>query len=609
MSISQAELGSSDLSIGSKVKALSQWFLLASLILLILGPIIVVFLESFEVTKPGSASVFGLENWRETFMASDLGPALWNTMTIVLTRGALGFMIAIPIAWLIARTDMPGGHWLEFGFWIAFFMPSLAFIQGWIFLLDGQRGLIIYLVRDIPILGPWMKAHIDVFSYWGIIFVHLMSQNVSTLVVLMALAFRNIDSSLEEAARIAGSSKWRTLGTIVLPLSRPALGMMIVLSVIRGMQSYEVEAVLGTPVKIDVYSTMVVNMLSRDPPNVPSAAVLSTLILAILVPLIFLQRWFVGKEQYTTVGSKMRLTRISLGPRVRIISCILVSTFVAIQTLVPFLATLGGSFMTRWGWFHIPEPWTLSRWIEVLSNDQFIDCLRNTLVLGLWSAFGAAAASFMISYILIRSHFSAKGSMEFVSWLPWAVPGVLLSLGLVTIVLKFPPLRIFYGSMSILVLSVILFRFPLNVQLIKSGLMQIHPELEEASVVCGENSFWTQMKITLPILMPMLIGVGLMTFVAAVNEVSGVVLLASTDMRTLSLLSLDYLLGTQPRRESAAVVTIIMLVLCVGVALIARSFGIRLGASGGAGPVSASDDTDATTRAFRKRKLFGAKNG
>jgi iron(III) transport system permease protein len=147
------------------------------------------------------------------------------------------------------------------------------------------------------------------------------------------------------------------------------------------------------------------------------------------------------------------------------------------------------------------------------------------------------------------------------------------------------------------------------VQLIKSGLMQIHPELEEASVVCGENSFWTQMKITLPILMPMLIGVGLMTFVAAVNEVSGVVLLASTDMRTLSLLSLDYLLGTQPRRESAAVVTIIMLVLCVGVALIARSFGIRLGASGGAGPVSASDDTDATTRAFRKRKLFGAKNG
>ena len=609
MSLSQADISRPEFATGRRIISLSQWLLLASLILLILGPILVVFFESFEVAKPGAPISFGLLNWRETFSAPDLGPALWNTMTIVLTRGTLGFLIAIPIAWLIARTDMPGGHWLEFGFWIAFFMPSLAFIQGWVFLLDGQRGLILYLLRDVPFISPWMKAHIDVFSYWGIIFVHLMSQNVSTLVVLMALAFRNIDSSYEEAARIAGSSKWRTLSTIVLPLSRPALGMMIILSIIRGMQSYEVEAVLGTPVKIDVYSTMVVNMLSRDPPNVPAAAVLSTLILAILVPLIFLQRWFVGKEQYTTVGSKMRLTRISLGSRMRLVSCVLVSTFVAVQTLVPFLATLTGSFMTRWGWFHIPEPWTLSRWSDVLSNDQFLDCLRNTLILGLWSAFGAAAASFVISYTLIRSHFYAKGSLEFVSWLPWAVPGVLLSLGLVTIVLKFPPLRIFYGSMSILVLSVILFRFPLNVQLIKSGLMQIHPELEEASVVCGQNSFWTQIKITLPILMPMLIGVGLMTFVAAVNEVSGVVLLASTDMRTLSLLSLDYLLGTLPQRESAAVVTVIMLILCVGVALIARSFGIRLGASGGAGPASASDDTAATTRAFRKRKLFGANNG
>ncbi len=607
MSLIETSAPPTSLDIGARLKTWSQWALLGALLLVVMGPIFVVLLESFEVGIPGAKSVLGLENWRETFETPELGHTLWTTMTIVLTRGALGFIIAIPIAWLIARTDMPGGHWLEFGFWIAFFMPSLAFIQGWIFLLDGQRGLIIYLLRDVPLIGPWIKANVDVFSYWGIIFVHLMSQNVSTLVVLMALAFRNIDSSLEEAARISGSSKWRTLSTIVLPLSRPALGMMVVLAVIRGMQSYEVEAVLGQPVGIEVYSTLVVHMLARDPPNVPGGAVLSTLILVILIPLIFLQRWFVGKEQYTTVGSKMRLTRISLGPTMRILMCILVSTFVAIQTLVPFVATLAGSFMKRWGWFHIPEPWTLDRWRTVLSNEQFLDCLRNTLLIGLWSGIAAAAVSFLIAFTLVRSRFSAKSTLEFVSWLPWAVPGVLLSLGLVTIVLKIPPLRIFYGSMGILVLSVVLFRFPLSVQLIKSGLMQIHQELEEASVVCGQSAFWTQMKITLPILMPMLVGVGLMTFVAAVNEVSGVVLLASTDMRTLSLLSLDYLLGTQPQREAAAVVTIIMLVLCVGVALIARSFGIRLGASGGAGPVSAPEDTEETTQAFNKRAFAKAK--
>jgi len=120
--------------------------------------------------------------------------------------------------------------------------------------------------------------------------------------------------------------------------------------------------------------------------------------------------------------------------------------------------------------------------------------------------------------------------------------------------------------------------------------MQISSELEEASVVCGVTPFWTQVRITTPILSPMLIGVGLMTFVAAINEVSGVVLLASTDVRTLSLLSLDYLVGQTPRREAAAVVTTLIVILCICVASISRVFGIGLSATGGATPVSKPSD-------------------
>jgi iron(III) transport system permease protein len=565
-----------------------QWLLLIGLIVAVLGPILVVLLESFEVQGLSGIVTLGLSNWLETLKAPELGKMLRMTASIVLTRGILGFLIAIPIAWFLARTDMPGRHVLEFGFWIAFFMPTLAFIQGWSFLLDNQRGIMVIWLRDLPLIGQWVGAHIDVYSYWGIIFVHLMSQNVSTLVVLMALAFRNIDSSLEEAARTSGSSKWRTLTTVILPLSRPALAMMIVLALIRGMQSYEVEAVLGSPVGIEVYSTLVVSLLTSEPPNYAGGSVLSALILLILIPLIMLQRWFVGSTSYTTVGSKIRITQIQLSKLARLSACVLISLFVAVQTLVPFLATLTGSFMVRWGWFQIPQPWTLKHWQSLLSNDQFVDCLRNTLTIGLGAGLAAALSSLAIAYTLVRSKFRGNGTLEFVSWLPWAIPGVLLSLGLVTIILKISALRFLYGSLPILVLSVVLFRFPLNIQLVKSGLMQIHPELEEASFVCGRNTLWTQLKITVPILMPMLVGVGLMTFVAAVNEVSGVVLLASTDTRTLSLLSLDYLLGTQPQRETAAAVTIVMLTLCVGVALIARTFGIRLGASGGTGTVRES---------------------
>lgn len=562
------------------------WILFALVVILVIGPLATVLVEGFDVGDHGEFRL-GLQHWHDAVNDPALGRALWNTMTIVALRGLMGFLIAIPLAWLIARTDMPGRATLEFGFWVAFFMPSLAYIQGWSFLLDGQRGLLNQWISIVPWIGPQISPHLDVFSYWGIIWVHLMSQNVSTLLVLLVLAFRNIDSNLEEAARIAGSSKFGTLRSIVIPLSRPTVGMLVIMAIIRGMQSYEVEAVLGRPAGIDVYSTLVVQMLASEPPDIPTGTVLSSLVLICLFPLIIIQRIYVGRQHYTTVSSKMRLTRIPLGRIARWVAFGVTSAVVAMQTLVPFFCVFAGSLMVRWGYFSMAHPWTLDRWKSVFTNDQFTSSLTNTLVIGLAAGAASALFCFVIAYVLVRLRFVANSALEFVSWLPWAVPGVLLSLGLVTMVLGMPALRFLYGSTFILVVAVVLFRFPLSVHLLKSGLMQVNRELEEASVICGSGRIVTQLRITMPILSPMLIGVALMTFVTALNEVSGVVLLASTDVRTLSLLSLDYLMGSQPQREAAAVVTTIMLVLCVGVALVARSFGISLGA----GPTAAVKDS------------------
>ena len=84
-------------------------------------------------------------------------------------------------------------------------------------------------------------------------------------------------------------------------------------AIIRGLQSYEVEQVLGQPVGIDVYSTLVVKMLASEPPRIPEGAALSTFVLLCLVPLIFLQRSYVGRRQYTTVTGKMRAGPVDLG--------------------------------------------------------------------------------------------------------------------------------------------------------------------------------------------------------------------------------------------------------------------------------------------------------
>jgi iron(III) transport system permease protein len=250
------------------------------------------------------------------------------------------------------------------------------------------------------------------------------------------------------------------------------------------------------------------------------------------------------------------------------------------MTLVPLVAVVAGSLMRRWGYFGIASPWTLGHWQRVLGDSTFLASLLNTLLLGLLAGIVSALVVFLIAYVLVRTPFPARGTLDFLSWLPWAIPGVLLSLGLVALVLLIPPLRVLYGTLALLVLAVMLFRFPLGVHFVKSGLMQVNKELEEASTVCGTGWLATQRRITLPILAPMLVAVALMTFVTAVNEVSGVVLLASTDTRTLSLLSLGYLTGSFSEKESAAVVTTIMILLCVGVALLARQIEARVGDRG-----------------------------
>ena len=551
-----------------------QWLFLGAVIVLVAAPIAMVVLAGFDVALPGQPPRLGLGNWRSAWADPNVVRALRWTAEIVLTRGVLGFAIALPIAWAVARTNIPGAQWLEFGFWVSFFMPSLAFIEGWIFLLEGHTGLINQWIQVLPFVK---ESPIDVYSFWGIVFVHLMSQNVSALFVLLVLGFRNMDPGLEESARTCGASRFNMLRQITLPLSRPLITTLVVLAIIRGMQSFEIERVLGLPVGIDVYATLVVKMLASEPPRIPEGTAMSTFLLFCLMPLALLQRFYVGRRQYTTIASKMRSGLIDLGRRGRWVVFSLIFGLLMLMTVVPLFAVLAGSFMKRWGYFSIAAPWTLENWTNVLTDSTFKASLANTVVVGLVAGVAAAAVTFLIAYVLVRTRFPARGVLDFVSWLPWAIPGVLLSLGLVTIVLGLPPFRILYGTLLMLVIAILLFGFPLGVQLMKSGLLQVSKELEEASVLCGSEWIGTQRRINVPILTPMLIAVGLMTFVHAVNEVSAVVLLASTQTRTLSLLSLGYLTGNFPSKEAAAVVTTLMVFLCAGVALVARLFGLRLG--------------------------------
>src|SRR5438876_8564086 len=139
-------------------------------------PVLLVVLQSFQVAPPGQPAAYGLDGWRAALSEPGLRSALLNTLKVTFVRQLLALPLAVLIAWLLARTDLPGRSWLEFAFWAAFFLPTLTVTLSWILLLDPEYGLINTWLARIPFIG---KGPFDIYSFWGIVWVHVVTGSLT----------------------------------------------------------------------------------------------------------------------------------------------------------------------------------------------------------------------------------------------------------------------------------------------------------------------------------------------------------------------------------------------------------------------------------------------
>jgi iron(III) transport system permease protein len=422
------------------------------------------------------------------------------------------------------------------------------------------------------------KGPFNIYSFWGIVWAHLGHAMIAVKVILLTPAFRNLDASLEEASRVCGASTFGTLRRVVLPVLAPSIVVVLLLSFIHSLQTFEVELILGVPIRFFVFSSQVYMLLHQEPAHYPEATVLSTMVLGLIVPLILLQRWVVGRRRYVTVGSAFRDTRIRLG-RWRMPAFFFVLGAALLVTAVPLSMLVVATFMKLFGFFTIKDPWTLAQWTKVFGDPIFLLSLNNTLALTFSVAIGGVLLYTLIAYISIRTRFSARSAVDFVAWLPSALPGIILSLGLLWVFLGNPVFRELYGSLAILVLALLVAHMTLGVQTIKSNLVQFSMDLEEAARVSGGSWLDTARYVVLPLLMPVLLLVGSIAFVAAAKDVSTVALLSTSATRPFSLLQLDYMV--EGRYEAAAVIGVLVTILTTGVALLARVLGSRFGLQSG----------------------------
>lgn len=548
-----------------------HWTVLVLVMILVVGPAGYIFLGSFRGDGVEPSVGYSLEAWRLAFSDPAILSSIWSTFKITVARQAIAIPLAILLAWILARTDVPGTRWLEFLFWMGYFLPALPVTMGWILLLDPDFGLLNQWLAALPFIE---KGPFNIYSFWGIVWAHLGTATIAVEVMLFTPAFRNLDATLEEASMVAGAGKLSTLARIVVPVMTPVVVAVTLLAVVHSLQAFELELILGFPIKFYVFSTKIYSLIGHDPPLFSAATALSSVILLIMLPLIVAQRWTSERRSYTTVGGRYRVGKVQLG-KWRLAVFFLVLGVALTVTAVPFTFLVLGTLMLRFGYFNLPKPWTIMHWGRVLDDPVFLNSLTNTLILALGTAIAAVVLFTAISYIVIRTRFVGRAALDFASWVPSSLPGVILGVGLLSISLGTPLLRPLYGSMLLLIVATVVSSMTIGVQILKSNFDQLGYELEEAAQVCGGSGWNAIRDILLPIISPALLLVGAVSFISAARNVSTVALLASSDTRPLSLLQLDYLF--EYRYESAAVVGVIVVVITLGVALIARVLGLRVG--------------------------------
>ena len=510
--------------------------------------------------------------WRAVFVDSTLNRAAIAYSFLLALRAPVAALIGFAIAWLLIRVRIPGSRFIEFALWTTFFVPVLPVTLSWILLLSPSYGLINQIAKTLPFVT---SAPFNIYSVAGILWVQVLTSSIPVMVVLLVPALRQLDSSFEEVARVCGARPFRVFRNVTLPILAPAILTGALAGFIKSLETFEVERLLGQPNGIWVYSTRIYDLVSLEPPNFQAAMSLSTFIMFVLLLIAIAYQRISKRFDYATVlGRGTRFEPLRLG-RSRYFLSAALFLLVAISLAFPLFMLVVGSCMKLFGFFSIASPLSLAHWTEVLDDPLFAKALRNSLVVAVGAGGGGVLIYAGIAQIIARSRLPGRHIVELMTWLPWSIPGILLGISMLWIILTVPALSaIFYGSLSSLILIMVIAQMPIGVHMIKTSIGQISRELEQSSRVCGAGAFTSFVRIVLPLTRPMLVSIFVIVFIAALRDISTIIFLAKGDSQTLSLLMMQFALSSN--LEGAAVIGVITTSIILVAAFAARHYGLQV---------------------------------
>ena len=487
--------------------------LIAFLTLFILYPLAILLVDSFITESGPSLAVFSRVLAKPSFTK-----AITNTLAVgflvSIVSALVGLLFAYVEVYVQLKTKFMGGLFQVVSMLPVVSPPFVLSLS--IIMLFGKSGLITRYL-----LGIYDNS---VYGFWGIFVVQTLTFFPVCYMMLKGL-LKNIDPSLEEAARDMGASRWKVFTSVTLPLILPGLGNAFLVTFIESIADFANPMIIGG--SYDTLATTIYLQITGAYDK-QGAAAMAVVLLCITLLMFVVQKYVLEAKSTATLSgkaSRQRMLITDASVRLPLATfCSVLAVFVVVMYLcVPF-----GALFKTWGYdFSLTTKW----FEQVFTKYHGFQAFRDSFLLSLVSAPITAILSMIISYLVVKRDFKSKGFIEAVSMLAMAVPGTVLGVGYIRGfsggLFHTGILQGLYGSAAVLIIVFIVRSLPTGTRSGISALRQIDKSIEESAYDMGADSFTVFRTVTLPLIKDSFFS-GLVTaFVRSITAISAIILLVT----------------------------------------------------------------------------------
>jgi iron(III) transport system permease protein len=499
--------------------------------------------------EPGAHWTFA--NLVEVYVGTNLlTTVLPNTAIFVAGSVVVTFFTAFTLAWLIERTDLPWRTAIFTAILFPLLVPGIVMAFAWTLLFAPNAGWVNVALRFG--LGLDGTGPINTFSMPGLILCQGIA-SVPFVFLLLGAAMRTMNPALEEASSASGARPFTTFFRVTLPVLRPGVLAPLILATLVALEQFEMPLIIGFPARISVFSTRLYFDLNPEDelPAYGKAAATALLFLTAAIALLLVYNHLIRRaERFVTVtGKGYRPTRYRLG-RWRTPAMLFVGLYLLVAAVLPAIVLVWTSFSGGSN-----DTLSLDAYRTLLADNRFWPAVRNTFVVAGLSAGLITLIGALLAWQILRLRFPGRAVLDVVGFLSIGIPAVITGFAVMILHLTVP-IGI-YGTIWILILAYS-YRLAVSTRLSRAALIQIHPELEEASFASGGRWLDTIGRVVLPLLAPSLMASFLLLFIVGFREFTIPMILQSEDNWVLSVIMWK-LQSDRQTAQAAAVGTMVLL--------------------------------------------------